>query len=143
MNLWLLKPLLDYLQTYRGYNYQQWNVVPVSSRIGGDFSYFTLSAVHSAKVMENTNYSLSNGSSVTQYDDLKGANQQWFLEYAGDGWFYIRNRHSAKCLQVAAPYTTEGASIQQSEKNGNTNQRWRLIPVGAAVEFVAPQGILS
>lgn len=126
-------------KTYRGYNYQQWNVVPVSSRIGGDFSYFTISAVHSAKVMENTNYSLSNGSSVTQYDDLKGANQQWFLEYAGDGWFYIRNRHSAKCLQVAAPYTTEGASIQQSEKNGNTNQQWRLIPVGAPVEFVAPQ----
>jgi fibronectin type 3 domain-containing protein len=40
---------------------------------------------------------------------------------------------------VAAPYTTEGASIQQSEKNGNTNQQWRLIPVGAPVEFVAPQ----
>ncbi|HTJ52815.1 MAG TPA: LamG-like jellyroll fold domain-containing protein, partial [Cyclobacteriaceae bacterium] len=62
-------------------------------------------------------------------------NQQWYLEYVEDGWFYIRNRNSAKCLEVADAST---ANIQQWEKNGGTNQQWRFLPVGAPVEFVSP-----
>jgi len=121
-----------------GAAYQQWNVTPVDSRIGGDFSYFTFTAVHSAKALDILNWSLANGGSIIVWDDAKGANQQWYLDYAEDGWFYIRSRHSAKCLEVANASTAAGANIQQWEKDGGTNQQWRFLPVGTPVEFVSP-----
>jgi len=118
--------------------YQQWNVTPVDSRIGGDFSYFTITAVHSAQAIDVLNFSLDDGAAVEQYTDNKNINQQWYFDYAGDGWFYIRSRNSAKCLEAASPYITAGAAIQQREKGTTTNQQWRLLPVGATVEFDSP-----
>jgi len=119
-------------------NHQHWNVTPVDSRIGGDFSYFTITAVHSGKSLDVLNWSLSNGGNIIVWDDAKGANQQWFLEYAGDGWFYIRSRHSAKCIEVLNSSTANLANVQQRDVVGTANQQWRFIPVDAPVEFSAP-----
>lgn len=124
--------------TNTGATYQQWDVTPVDSRIGGDFSYFTLVNVNSNLAADVLNYSLNNGATIQQWTNTKGSNQQWYLEYSEDGWFYIRSRQSAKCLEVASPYTSSGAGIQQGEKNGGENQQWRFLPATAAVEFVAP-----
>ncbi|MEI7504384.1 MAG: RICIN domain-containing protein, partial [Paludibacter sp.] len=121
-----------------GATYQQWNVTPVDSRIGGDFSYFTFNAVHSGKAMDLLNFSLINGGSIDAWDDNKNAAQQWYIDYAEDGWFYIRSRQSAKCIEVANSSTASGAIIQQWDKNGGTNQQWRFITVGTALEFVSP-----
>jgi hypothetical protein len=124
--------------SYSGATYQQWNVTPVDERIGGDFSYFTLTAVHSGKAMDLLNWSLSEGGSIIAWDDTKGANQQWFLEYAEDGWFYIRNRHSAQCLDVYNAGTTNGMNLIQKNLTGNKSQQWRFLPVDAPVEFTPP-----
>jgi len=117
---------------------QQWTVTPVDSVIGGDFSYFSFIGVGSAKSLDILNWSLDNGGNIILWESTKGVNQQWYLEYAGDGWFYIRSRYSAKCLEVAGNSIYNGASIQQSDKDGGTNQQWRFIPVGTTVEFKAP-----
>jgi len=123
---------------YTGATYQQWNVTPVDSRVGGDFSYFTFTAVNSGLAMDLLNFSLENNGVIDVWSDSKSSNQQWYLDYAEEGWFYIRSRHSAKCLTVIYP-TLAGASVLQSDKvDGGQNQQWRLIPVGAPVEFVAP-----
>lgn len=124
--------------TYNGSNYQKWNVTPVSSRIGGDFSYFSIKSVNSGKPLDDNNFSLDNGGNIMQWDDSNSANQQRYFDYAGNGWFYIRSRHSAKCLDVFDASTADGGNIIQWEKNNGTNQQWRFIPVGAAIEFVAP-----
>ncbi len=118
--------------------YQQWKVEPVSNRIGGDFSYFTLTAVHSNKLLDVLNWSLEEGTSLIVYDKALGNNQQWFLEYAEDGWFYIRSRHSALCLEVKNGASYNGAAIIQSAKDGSPQQQWRLIPYENNVEFKAP-----
>ena len=118
--------------------YQQWTVTPVSNRIGGDFSYFSIKAVNSGKSIDVFNWSLENGGNLAIWDDTKGANQHWFLEYSEDGWFYIRSRHSALCLDVMNSGTASGANIVQWEKNGRFSQQWRFIPVDAPVEFDAP-----
>jgi hypothetical protein len=129
---------------YTGATYQQWNVNPINPRNGGDFSYFTITAVHSGKHIDITNASLDNGGNAimwekgTWWDGRQSPNQVWYLEYAGDGWFYVRNQFSSYCLEVANNSTANSANIQQWEKDGGTNQQWRLIPVGAAVEFDAP-----
>ncbi len=124
--------------TSNGAAYQQWNVIPVSARVGGDFSYFTITAVHSGKAMDVNNWSLDNGGNIIVWDDAKGANQQWYLDYREDGWFYIRSRHSALCLDVVNSGTANGAGIIQMELNEKTSQQWRLIPVGTPIEFNAP-----
>lgn len=121
-----------------GAAYQQWNVIPVDSRIGGDYSYFTFTAVHSGKSLDIYNWSLDNTGNIVVWDDAKGTNQQWYLEYADDGWFYIRSRHSAKCIEVANASISNGINIYQWEKDGDKNQQWRFIPVDAPVEFIAP-----
>ncbi|PJJ07308.1 putative secreted protein (Por secretion system target) [Flavobacterium sp. 1] len=114
--------------------YQQWNVTPVDSRIGGDFSYFTITAQHSGMSLDIYNFSLEDGGNIVVWNDLKSANQQWYLDYVEDGWFYIHSRFSAKCLQVAST----GDNIEQSEKSGGTQQQWRLIPIGVPIDFVSP-----
>jgi len=118
--------------------YQQWNVTPVDSRIGGDFSYFTFTNVKSAKALDLKNFSLDNGGAIEQWDDTKNGAQQWYLDYAENGWFYIRSRESAKCVEVANNSTSAGASVQQWDKDGGTNQQWRFLPVGTTVDFVSP-----
>ncbi len=122
-----------------GATYQQWNVTPVDSRVGGDFSYFTFTAVHSGKSLDVYNWSLENMGNIAVWDDTKGANQQWYLEYAGDSWFYIRSRHSARCIEVANASTSNKVNIYQWEKDGDKNQQWRFIPVDAPAEFIAPE----
>lgn len=125
----------------RGYSEippQHWEVKPVSNRIGGDFSYFTIKNMHNGKVPDILNWSLDNGENIIAYDDTKGGNQQWYLDYAGDGWFYIRSRHNAKCMEVAGSNTTDFGNVQQWDVNGGANQQWRFLPVGTEIEFNAP-----
>lgn len=124
--------------TYLDAVYQQWNVIPVDSRIGGDFSYFTIAAAHSGKVADVYNWSLDNGGNIVVWDKTDGGNQQWYLEYAEDGWFYIRSRYSAKCLSVTGASISPGANILQWDKNNGENQQWRFLPVDAPVEFTEP-----
>lgn len=124
--------------TNTGATYQQWNVTPVDSRVGGDFSYFTITAVHSSLALDVLNFSLENGGVLEQWTDTKTSNQQWYLEYSDDGWFYIRSRNSAKCLEVANSSSATGAAVQQWEKTGGTNQQWRFVPVGTTIEFAPP-----
>jgi hypothetical protein len=120
--------------TNTGATYQQWNVTPVDSRVSGDFSYLRLLR-YSGKV-DVYNWSLK----MVYIDawDNSQLLQQWYLEYASDGWFYIRSRFSAKCLDVYNASTADAASIVQWDKNEGINQQWRFLPVGAPVEFVSP-----
>jgi hypothetical protein len=121
-----------------GATYQQWDVTPVDPRIGGDFSYFTLRNVNSGKAADVFNWSLDNGGAIALWDDLKGSNQQWYLEYAGDGWFYIRSRHSAKCLQVTDGSMADGADIVQNDKDDSATQQWRFLPADVNIDFNPP-----
>ncbi len=125
--------------TYSGQAYQKWEVKPVSSRIGGDFSYYQIKpAFNNTKTIDVVNFSLDNGSNIHQWTDAKSGNQQWYLDYAGDGYFYIRSRESALCIDVMGGSTSNGADIAQWEKNGQDNQQWRLLPIDAPIEFTAP-----
>ncbi len=121
--------------TNTGATWQQFNVTPVDSRIGGDFSYFSVTAVNSGKALDLQDYSLNNAAPIVSYDDNKSGNQLWYMDYAADGWFYIRNRHSTKALDIAADGLT---AVQQEKNTASTSQQWRLLPVGTTVEFTAP-----
>lgn len=123
----------------KGKTYQQWNITPVDSRIGGDFSYFYISNVQNGAQLDINNWSLESGGNIILYNGGKGANEQWFFQYAGDGYYYILSRHSNKCLEVSGGSTSENANIQQNTLKGDDKQMWRLLPVNATCEQYAPE----
>lgn len=117
----------------------QWHVNPVDARIGGDFSYHQILSVISSQTLDVLNYSMDDGAEVILYANGKSANQQWYLEYAGDGWFRIRNRHSSLCLK------TSGDKIVQAEPDEESpSQLWRFIRTGVRPrvrDIDAPTGV--
>ncbi|WP_258104258.1 RICIN domain-containing protein [Marinoscillum sp. MHG1-6] len=124
---------------YTGANSQKWNVYPVDSRVGGDFSYYKIQPASSnQKYLDLYGYILDDGANIDQWSASGYGNQQWYLEYTEDGWFYIRSRESSKCIAVDGGSAASGANVVQWEPNGSYDQQWRLLPVGAPIEFVAP-----
>lgn len=67
--------------------YQRWYVRPVSSRIGGDFSYFCITSPINGMSFDIWNWSLEDGGNIAIYGASNGSNQQWALEYAGEDGF--------------------------------------------------------
>ena len=124
--------------SYKSKEYQQWTVAPVPSRVGGDFSYYHITNVGNGYHPNVLNGSLSNGSNIIQYN--AGDNlEQWYLQYAGDSYWYIVSRHSGLCLEVAGGSTQEGAYVTQSTFNGDDRQLWRLLPTTASCEKIKPR----
>lgn len=109
--------------------YQQWDIQPVDSRIGGDFSYYSFRPLVNTKYcLDVLNSSLSNNGTIIIWDSNNGAQQQWYLQYAGDGYFYIRSRHSTLCLRAGKG---DGASVKQNNFDENDDyQLWRFVPAG-------------
>ena len=103
----------------------QWHVNPVDARIGGAFSYHQILSGTSNQTLDVLNWSMDDGTEIILYQNNKGTNQQWYWEYAGDGWFRIRNRNSSLCLK------TSGNKIVQAEPDEESAaQLWRFIPTG-------------
>ncbi len=128
--------------TYTGASNQLWDVYPLATTNGGDLSYYTMAAAHDGTTADESNFSYNDGNLIIQWDTGVNLVEHWFFEYAGNGCFYIRSRWSGKYLDVSGPSTANGANIVQwsgaSAFPRSLSQQWRLIPVGAAVEFVAP-----
>ncbi len=121
-------------------NYQYWNITPVDSRTGGDFSYFHISnAGASTNLNLNVlNGSLNTGGSIILYN--AGDNlEQWYFQYAGDSYYYIISRHSGLCLEVPGSSTSDNVEVKQSVIKGGENQLWRLLPIDAACDKTAPK----
>lgn len=124
--------------SYAGKTNQQWDVTPLDSRNGGDYSYYTIKAVHSGMPAEVANFSYDDGGPVQQWSDTKVPTQNWFLEYAGDNCFYVRNRWNAMCLDVADKSAAGGARLVQSALTDARHQQWRLVPVSDSPLDSAP-----
>lgn len=110
----------------------KWNINPVDSRIGDDFSYHYITSAANSMALDVLNWSLEDEALVIPYTKNNNANQQWYLEYAGDNWYYIRNRHSSLCLEVV------NGVVRQGEKDGTDTQLWRFTPAGVRPRFVTP-----
>ncbi len=117
--------------------WQKWVVEPVPNDIVGDFSYYFITSARDGLSMDVLDWSLDPTRIIT-YTHNKGANQQWYLEYDGDGYFHIRSRHSTLCLEVTDGSTAENVQICQAEYADEPRQKWRLIPVDAPCETDAP-----
>lgn len=122
---------------------QQWIIRPMGERSGGDFSYYKImNARDTTMLIDVRDWSLSDRGSIIGYQGGLGDNEQWFLDYAEDGWFYIRSRHSALCLEVtpgtASQLKLVHRNICQGIVDGSPNQQWRLLPADVTYDTTAP-----
>ncbi|MBQ8158373.1 MAG: RICIN domain-containing protein [Prevotella sp.] len=122
---------------------QQWTIKPVSDRVGGDFSFYDIISLNDSKRINVLNHSLESGANLMPYDAGGDINEQWYLEYAGDGCYFIRNRESALYLSAAErSLTKDNINIYQARHLTGlqeSRQLWRIIPVDAECETFAPE----
>ncbi|HEX9046793.1 MAG TPA: LamG-like jellyroll fold domain-containing protein, partial [Verrucomicrobiae bacterium] len=130
--------------TYTGALCQQWDVNPIPSTWGGDYSYFTLKAAHDGVTADNLGFSYSNGNQIGQWNGGTNAVEQWYFQYVTNNYFKIRSRWSNKVLGVNGASTANGAVIVQWDDTGTLDQQWRLIPAAVSTyDFVAPAAPLN
>ena len=117
----------------------QWDVAPASSRIGGDYSFFTFTNAQNKMHMNVLNNSTQPFAHIIAYNAGNASNEQWSVEYAGKGYYYLRNRESGLYLSLhneSATYFVQ-KTLASSEVDRKL-QMWRFIPADAPVENVAP-----
>ena len=125
---------------------QQWNVAPCNPRIGGDYSFIDIVSVQSSTLRMNVqNFSTANNANVMAYNmnATPSSNEQWYLEYAGDGYYFIKNRETALCLTAASSSSSNGVNVLTYAQMEPTDTRyarqlWRFLPVGVSYETTAP-----
>ena len=131
------------IRKYTGDAKQKWEIHPATQRSLGDISFYDFEASDNRKIRPNVrDYSTSSNASIIAWtQDAPTSNEQWYLEYAGDGYYYIRNRESA--LYLAASNNTDQANavqnaLQKEGTDGRNRQMWRLLPVDVTYDTAAP-----
>jgi Ricin-type beta-trefoil lectin domain-like/Calpain family cysteine protease len=81
----------------------------------------------SGKVLDDPNFSKSNGADIDQWQLNGGADQQWNLVSQGNGKVAIVNASSDMALDDPNFSKSNGTTIQQSQPNGRLNQQWKLV----------------
>ena len=119
---------------------QQWEVYPVGSMVDGDYSFHDIKSLKDGKHLDVLNFSTQSGANVIAYGSgTPSTNQQWYLVYAGEGYYYIRNRESALYLTLQSSNAIPGINInQQAKLEDPTRQMWKFVPLDATCETVAP-----
>lgn len=75
--------------------------------------YYTIVNTHSGKALDVAYGVAACGTNVHQYHRNGTAAQRWYLENAGDGWFYIRSALGNNLyLDVNGAQTNDGTNIQ-------------------------------
>ncbi len=132
------------MQKEKNVNTQHWNITPISNRIGGDYSFYNIESASNAKIHINVkNFSTYDGEEMLAYQQTTPtSNEQWYLEYAGDGYYYIRNRESALYMAQKTKSNWNNVAVVQRELPMSTDARdlllWRIIPTTVTYDAVAP-----
>jgi hypothetical protein len=131
-------------QSYNGSSTQQWEVTRVSPRIGGDFSHYEIKQAGTAQTHINVwNFSTDDGGDIRSYANnaKPDENEQWYFEYAGNGYYYIRNRMNALYLAAASSGNNVLQRTLQTNATALNRLLWRLLPVDVTYETTAPRTV--
>ena len=93
-------------------------------------SYYTLTAVHSGKVIDVADGSSKSGTNIWQYTSNGTDAQKWQFEDAGDGYYYIRCALGTY-MDVYDNGTANGTNVWAYRFNGTNAQKFRLVNVSA------------
>ena len=115
-----------------------WSVTPHERTLNGDIRYHRIQIPGTNPMyLDVENWGLSAGTRVIGYRGGYGSNEQWYLRYAGDGYFYIMSRHNGLCLQPRS--LSSNAVLEVAVLTGADNQKWRFLPASlTTVSSAAP-----
>ena len=118
---------------------QQWTVKPCSSRTGGDYSFYDIESVDNPKIRMNVrDYSTGTADLIAWTQDAPTSNEQWYLEYAGDGYYYLRNRESALYMASAANTISKLIQTPMLTEAARDRMLFRFLPIDVEYETAAP-----
>lgn len=136
---------------------QQWNVYPIyksgdpDNGANGDISYWCIDnagnkSSHLNSVLDwgNIKGLFTSGSRVITYNNSSHPmEEQWYLKYAKNGYYYIINRLTNKYLYCNG--TSSGSTISTKNKPADDiteanlkKYLWRFMPTNAKAETTAP-----
>ena len=84
----------------------------------------------SGKVLDDPNFSKSNGAVIDQWQINGGTNQVWNFVRLPDGNQKIVNAQSGMVLANYDHSTSDGTPIVQRPWNGYLNEQWQICPQG-------------
>lgn len=117
-----------------------WDIKPAHNTIGGDFSYWIITA-HDAPDMKLDvyNWTIEEEGAIIIWNGGLGNNEQWFLRYAGDGYFRIFSRHSGLCLELSQESDADGVVVHQVSPSDSPLQLWKFVDAGVEVDSEDPE----
>lgn len=92
-------------------------------------NFYTISAVHSAKLLDVYAGSDIPGTNIDQYQANESNSQYWLLQKAEDGYYYIINKGNGLCLDVYGGYRTNGTNVQLYYNNKTNAQKFKFVPI--------------
>ncbi len=121
--------------TSNGANIQLWEEANVKQQkfkltYNASTKTYTITATHSNKVLDVYCGESDNGTNVQQYDGNNTTAQQWILQDAGNGYFYIISKCNGLYLDVAGGNASNGSNIQVYEGNGSNAQKFKFTTIG-------------
>ena len=90
---------------------------------------YEIESVVSGQVLD---VSTSDNTKVQQYTRTDSANQQWDIQPAGEGYFYIRSVGTGKLLSLADGSSRKGTHVIVYRQHGGQDQLWQIVSVAPA-----------
>lgn len=121
---------------------QQWKVYP--GHTDGDCSYWFIDNAGNANAHLNLlNMNLKSGAGVITFNAEHKHEEQWYIKYAKDGYYYIIARLSNKYLHCSSTNTDTEIKLMDAPAANITEANhkkylWRFMPIDAKAEVVAP-----
>jgi hypothetical protein len=97
--------------------------------------YVEIVAKHSGMALDVHNGSKERGANIWQHDRNYSQAQQWRLQDAGDGYFYIINQ-SGQALDVEAGSKENSANVRQWDLNNTDAQKWKFEDAGDGYFYI-------
>lgn len=92
-------------------------------RSGGEYAIVAMCSGKSIDAEGGT----SAGANLIQYDWLNGSNQHWYIQDAGNGYYYIRSVADKNlCLEVEGGNAYNGANIYINQFQAKDSQKFRF-----------------
>jgi arabinogalactan endo-1,4-beta-galactosidase len=108
---------------------QQWRI---TSNNDGYFQIASLNpgAGNTTNVLDDSGASKSSGNPIVQSASGSGAELEWNVVSAGNGYFWFVNRASGLVLDMNGGVGAQaGFAVQEPQNNNSVTQRWQIVPV--------------
>lgn len=130
-----------------GWANQTWDVYPIDKTTVADYSYVVIRNANTSSIplyLDAQAWNMDNGAEASVWSDGDALTtppnvwQRWHLDYAGDGYYRIRNYESGLYLAVANGDTGNGVNVHQWGNDGSDKLLWKFVPADHAVDVTAP-----